>query len=87
MVEEAARVLTSYEKTCADIEESRREQKGPFAVGTAESGASTATTRETRKNGLAGATSVLCHVRYGFRHRRQGYAKPLISPVMRETQG
>ena len=35
MVEEAALVLKSYEKTCGDVEETRRGPKGPFAVSCA----------------------------------------------------
>ena len=59
MVEEAALVLTSYEKTRGDVEETSRGPKGPFVVGTAAAGVRAASARETRKT-LWRATSVLC---------------------------
>ena len=63
VIEGRALVLTSYEKTCGDVEETRRWPKGPFAtnlaVGMAATGARTAAARETR-NTLWRATSVPC---------------------------
>ena len=45
MEEETTLVLTSYEKTCGDVEETRRWAKGPFAVGTAAAGVRAAAAR------------------------------------------
>ena len=59
MIEKVALVLTSYEKTRGDVEETRRGPKGPFVVGTTAAGVRPAAARETRKT-LWRATCVLC---------------------------